>query len=185
MQHSFVAGNVVCFGAHSACNFWSIPAHAQETKMVFEKLYKFVGKNIKNLVDRQDEPYTFRLQKNRVYYVKESLMKKSTNVSCILVFELEMLFAKAHPSSSGVYCPKPTQGAIARILTFSGCLTYPTCPASYCADCTRQTDFTGLLHRKAYPHRQIQADHWGFGCPLPVCQVQGGVVCTIQLTILI
>lgn len=49
--------------------------------MVFEKLYKFVGKNIKNLVDRPDEPYCFRLQKNRVYYVRESLMKKATNVS--------------------------------------------------------------------------------------------------------
>lgn len=47
---------------------------------MFEKLYKFVGKNIKSLVNRQDEPYTFRLQKSRVYYVKESLMKKSTNV---------------------------------------------------------------------------------------------------------
>jgi 60S ribosome subunit biogenesis protein NIP7 len=48
--------------------------------MVFEKLFKFVGKNIKSLVDRADEPYCFRLQKNRVYYVRESLMKKSTNV---------------------------------------------------------------------------------------------------------
>ena len=58
----------------------SVILPAQETRMVFEKLYKFVGKNIKSLVDRQDEPYTFRLQKNRIYYVKESLMKKSTNV---------------------------------------------------------------------------------------------------------
>ena len=59
----------------------------QETKLVFEKLYKFVGKNIKSLVDRQDEPYTFRLQKNRVYYVKESLMKKSTNVSKVCMHD--------------------------------------------------------------------------------------------------
>lgn len=49
--------------------------------MVFEKLFKFVGKNIKSLVDRADEPYCFRLQKNRVYYVREALMKRATNVS--------------------------------------------------------------------------------------------------------
>lgn len=48
--------------------------------MVFEKLFKFVGKNLKSLIDRQDEPYCFRLHKNRVYYVKESIMKKATNV---------------------------------------------------------------------------------------------------------
>ncbi len=52
----------------------------QETKMVFEKLYKFIGKNIKNLIDRQDEAYCFRLHKNRVFYVRESIMKKATNV---------------------------------------------------------------------------------------------------------
>lgn len=49
--------------------------------MVFEKLYKFIGKNIKSLIDRADEPHCFRLQKNKVYYVKERLMKKATNVS--------------------------------------------------------------------------------------------------------
>ena len=49
--------------------------------MVFEKLYKFIGKNIKSLIDRPDEPHCFRLQKNRVFYVREALMKKATNVS--------------------------------------------------------------------------------------------------------
>mmetsp|Transcript_36726 Transcript_36726/g.92746 ORF Transcript_36726/g.92746 Transcript_36726/m.92746 type:complete len:180 (-) Transcript_36726:2323-2862(-) len=57
------------------------PLTEEETKLVFEKLYKFVGKNIKALVDRPDEPYCFRLQKNRVYYVRESLMKKATNIA--------------------------------------------------------------------------------------------------------
>jgi 60S ribosome subunit biogenesis protein NIP7 len=52
--------------------------------MVFEKLFKFIGKNIKALVDRPDEPHCFRLQKNRVYYVRESLMKKATNVGATL-----------------------------------------------------------------------------------------------------
>lgn len=47
---------------------------------MFEKLYKFIGKSIKSLVDRADEPHCFRLQRNKVYYVKEKLMKKATNV---------------------------------------------------------------------------------------------------------
>lgn len=57
------------------------PLSEDETKQVFEKLYKFIGKNIKSLIDRPDEPYCFRLQKNRIYYVREALMKKATNVS--------------------------------------------------------------------------------------------------------
>ncbi|KAJ9528351.1 hypothetical protein QJQ45_014324 [Haematococcus lacustris] len=59
----------------------SPPVMPQETKLVFEKLFKFIGKNIKSLVDRPDEPHCFRLQKNRVYYVRESLMKKATNIA--------------------------------------------------------------------------------------------------------
>ncbi|MEW5317804.1 MAG: hypothetical protein WDW38_009073 [Sanguina aurantia] len=57
------------------------PLTEEETKQVFEKLYKFIGKNIKNLIDRSDEPYCFRLHKNRVFYVREAIMKKATNVA--------------------------------------------------------------------------------------------------------
>lgn len=32
-----------------------------------------IGRNIKLLLDRKDSPYCFRLQKNRVYYVREDL----------------------------------------------------------------------------------------------------------------
>ena len=56
------------------------PVNLQETKAVFEKLHKFLGKNIKHLVDRSDEPHVFRLHKNRVYYVRESLLRRATNV---------------------------------------------------------------------------------------------------------
>lgn len=57
------------------------PLTEEEAKVVFEKMYKFIGKNIKLLVDRGDEPYCFRLQKNRVFYVKESIMRRATNVA--------------------------------------------------------------------------------------------------------
>jgi hypothetical protein len=53
----------------------------QETKMVFEKLYKFIGKDIKSMMERPEGHYCLRLHKNRVYYVSEALMKKATNVS--------------------------------------------------------------------------------------------------------
>ena len=53
---------------------------AQETKTVFEKLHKYIGKNIKHLVERSDEDYVLRLHKNRIYYVREALMRRSTNV---------------------------------------------------------------------------------------------------------
>lgn len=59
---------------------WSILA-MQETKNVFEKLYKFIGKDIKSMIERADGRYCLRLHKNKIYYVSEALMKKATNVS--------------------------------------------------------------------------------------------------------
>jgi ribosome biogenesis protein Nip4 len=56
------------------------PLTEEETKVVFEKLHKFIGKNIKALVERGDQPYCLRLQKNRVFYVREDIMRRATNV---------------------------------------------------------------------------------------------------------
>ena len=55
----------------------------EETRMVFEKLHKFIGKAIKSLVssEREDVAYCLRLQKGRVYYVREDLMRRATNVA--------------------------------------------------------------------------------------------------------
>lgn len=39
------------------------------------------GKNIKVLVDKGEQPHCLRLQKNRVFYVREDLMRRATNVS--------------------------------------------------------------------------------------------------------
>lgn len=52
----------------------------EEIKKVFEKLAKYIGENVKLLVDRPDGSYCFRLHKDRVYYVSEELMKKASNV---------------------------------------------------------------------------------------------------------
>ncbi|KAL4423664.1 hypothetical protein ABPG75_000965 [Micractinium tetrahymenae] len=57
------------------------PLTEEETKVVFEKLHKFIGKNIKALVSQGDQPCCLRLQKNRVFYVREELMRRATNVA--------------------------------------------------------------------------------------------------------
>ncbi|CAN6894171.1 unnamed protein product [Brassica oleracea var. botrytis] len=65
------------------------PLDENETTVVFEKIFKFVGNNLKNMVENpshegpEPEPgrYCFRLQKSRVYYVSESLVKRATNIS--------------------------------------------------------------------------------------------------------
>lgn len=57
------------------------PLTEDETKVVFEKLHKFIGKNIKALVERGEAPHCLRLQKNRVFYVREDVMRRATNVS--------------------------------------------------------------------------------------------------------
>ncbi|KAK9080239.1 hypothetical protein SSX86_001915 [Deinandra increscens subsp. villosa] len=64
------------------------PLDESETTQVFEKLFKFTGNNLKNIVespshegpDQTPGRYCFRLHKNRVYYVSESLVKRATNI---------------------------------------------------------------------------------------------------------
>ncbi|GBG58700.1 hypothetical protein CBR_g101 [Chara braunii] len=65
------------------------PLDEGETKAVFEKLFQFLGNNLKQLIDRpaiegardaKDGGYCLRLHRNRVYYVSEAIVKKATNV---------------------------------------------------------------------------------------------------------
>ena len=52
------------------------PLTEEETKTFFEKLSKYIGENIKQLIDRSDGTYCFRLHRERVYYVSERIMKQ-------------------------------------------------------------------------------------------------------------
>lgn len=52
------------------------PLTEDETKIFFEKLAKYIGSNIKLLIDRPDGVYCFRLHRDRVYYVSEDMMRK-------------------------------------------------------------------------------------------------------------
>lgn len=53
----------------------------EETKVVFEKLAGYIGRNISFLVDNKELPHVFRLQKDRVYYVPDHVSKLATSVA--------------------------------------------------------------------------------------------------------
>lgn len=57
------------------------PLTEDETRTFFEKLSKYIGENIKLLIDRSDGTYCFRLHADRVYYVSEALMLRAANIS--------------------------------------------------------------------------------------------------------
>ena len=56
------------------------PLTEDQTRLVFEKLARYMGKNIKLLLDRPDEEHCFRLHKNRVYYAPVRLIRQATRV---------------------------------------------------------------------------------------------------------
>ncbi|KAJ3322036.1 ribosome biosynthesis protein nip7 [Boothiomyces sp. JEL0866] len=70
------------------------PLTEEETKTFFEKLAKYIGRNITLLIDRPDEPYCFRVQKDKVYYVSEAVMKKATAVKRKDLLSLGTCFGK-------------------------------------------------------------------------------------------
>jgi len=70
------------------------PLTEEEIKVFFEKLAKYIGRNIKYLIDRPDEPYCFRFHKDRVYYLSEELVKKSTNIDTQHLVSVGTCFGK-------------------------------------------------------------------------------------------
>ena len=56
------------------------PLTDEEMRALFEKLHIYIGQNVAKLIDRSDEPHTFRLVKDRVYYLSEAQMKLATNI---------------------------------------------------------------------------------------------------------
>jgi 60S ribosome subunit biogenesis protein NIP7 len=57
------------------------PLTEDQIRLVFEKLARYMGKNLKLLVERPDDEYCFRLHKNRVYYGPVRLVRQATRVS--------------------------------------------------------------------------------------------------------
>jgi 60S ribosome subunit biogenesis protein NIP7 len=88
------------------------PLTEDESKAVFTKLanyivsevaftlyilftyFRFQGKNLVHLIDRQDEPYCFRLHRDRVFYVSESSMRLGISVARANLVSLGTCFGK-------------------------------------------------------------------------------------------
>ena len=86
------------------------PLTEEESKAVFTKLANYIvcylhftenskltlrqGKNLIHLIDRPDEPYCFRLQKDRVFYVSESSMRLGISVARPNLVSLGTCFGK-------------------------------------------------------------------------------------------
>ena len=85
--------------------------------MVFEKLHKFIGKNIKALVERGDQPYCLRLQRNRVFYVREDIMRRATNVCGLLAGRACNLLLASIP---GGLLHNPTAAAVSLLSVPAG-----------------------------------------------------------------
>ncbi|KAI5071399.1 hypothetical protein GOP47_0013650 [Adiantum capillus-veneris] len=99
------------------------PLDEQETTAVFEKLHKFVGSNLKHLIERpavEGAPnattplrYCFRLHKSRVFYASEALVKKATNISREKLVGLGTCigkFTKSENCNSCVVAPASEKG---------------------------------------------------------------------------
>ncbi|KAJ3116146.1 ribosome biosynthesis protein nip7 [Physocladia obscura] len=76
------------------------PLTEQEVKTLFEKLAKYIGRNITHLIDRQDDPHCFRVHRERVYYVSEAIMRRATGVNPHLM-SLGICFGKF--SKTGIF----------------------------------------------------------------------------------
>lgn len=71
------------------------PLTEEETRIFFEKLSHYIGKNIKHLVDREGgDEHVFRLHRDRVYYVNAAIMRKATNVARENLCSLGVCFGK-------------------------------------------------------------------------------------------
>ena len=87
------------------------PLTEDESRAVFTKIANYIvgslversvqtlirrtqGKNLIHLIDRSDEPYCFRLQKDRVFYVSESSMRLGISVARPNLVSLGTCFGK-------------------------------------------------------------------------------------------
>ncbi|GAW06040.1 hypothetical protein F5879DRAFT_802204 [Lentinula edodes] len=70
------------------------PLTEDESKALFSKLANYIGKNLIHLIDRPDEPYCFRLHRDKVFYVSESSMRLGISVARQNLVSLGTCFGK-------------------------------------------------------------------------------------------
>uniref|UniRef100_A0A2I3T2G3 60S ribosome subunit biogenesis protein NIP7 homolog n=2 Tax=Pan TaxID=9596 RepID=A0A2I3T2G3_PANTR len=57
------------------------PLTEEETRVMFEKIVKYIRENLQLLLDRPDRTYCFWLHNDRVDYVSEKIVKLDANIS--------------------------------------------------------------------------------------------------------
>ena len=62
--------------------------------MFIKLFYCSIAENIKQLIDRGDDAYCFRYHRERVYYVSETIMRKSLSVSRKNLVSLGVCFGR-------------------------------------------------------------------------------------------
>nr|CAG4650532.1 EOG090X0EWC [Sida crystallina] len=70
------------------------PLTEEETRIFFEKLTKYIGENVKLLIDRPDGRYCFRLHRDRVYYMSEKLLKHAAVIDREKLISIGTCFGK-------------------------------------------------------------------------------------------
>lgn len=70
------------------------PLTEYETEIFFAKLAKYIGRNISRLIDRTDGKYCFRLQKSRVFYMEESVLRRAESIPKKSILSLGVCFGK-------------------------------------------------------------------------------------------
>ncbi|XP_037090464.1 60S ribosome subunit biogenesis protein NIP7 homolog [Pollicipes pollicipes] len=70
------------------------PLTADETKTFFEKVARYIGENIRLLLERPDGLYCFRLHKDRVYYMSETLMRHALSFPRHALISIGTCFGK-------------------------------------------------------------------------------------------
>nr|XP_034380720.1 60S ribosome subunit biogenesis protein NIP7 homolog [Arvicanthis niloticus] len=70
------------------------PLTEEKTRVMFEKIAKYIGENLQLLVDRPDGTYCFWMHNDRVYYVSEMILKLAANISGDKLMSLGTCFGK-------------------------------------------------------------------------------------------
>jgi len=70
------------------------PLSEEEMRAVFQKLNDYIGRNIEHLLTNPSEPHSFRLLKDRVYYVSEILLKQVQSLPASTVLSLGTCLGK-------------------------------------------------------------------------------------------
>lgn len=70
------------------------PLSDDEMSTFFKKLQQYIGSNLQRLIERKDEPHTFRCIESRVYYLSEAQLKLASNISRDNLMSVGVCFGK-------------------------------------------------------------------------------------------